>query len=225
MQRTSIFRSFFRNNFDSKGRTKTLSALNYFFSLFILLLFISSCTKEFRPKPPGYNRIVLPEPSYQVSPDTLPYSFSYSKHAVLLDDTSWVSERYWVEIYYPELKANIHITYKPIRTKDELRELVDDAFTLTAKHQIKASAIDEVIITTPSGKRAVIAEVSGEVPSQFQFTITDSTKNFLRGAVYFFTKVNNDSLAPAIDYVKKDAVHLINSLRWKGEAAAPDSRH
>ncbi|MFZ9504611.1 MAG: hypothetical protein ACO263_08580 [Cyclobacteriaceae bacterium] len=63
----------------------------------------------------------------------------------------------------------------------------------------------------------VIAEVSGEVPSQFQFTVTDSTKNFLRGAVYFFTKVHNDSLAPAIDYVKKDAMHLINSLRWKDE--------
>ena len=50
---------------------------------------------------------------------------------------------------------------------------------------------------------------------QFQFTITDSTRHFLRGAVYFFTKVNNDSLAPAIDYVKRDAMHLINSLEWK----------
>lgn len=225
MQCTSVFRFFFRNIFDSKGRTKSLSNLNHFFLLFILLILLSACTKEFQPKPPGYNRFVLPKPSYQMSPDTLPYSFSYSKHAVLLDDTSWVSERYWVEIYYPKLKANIHITYKTIRTKEELRELLDDAFTLTAKHQIKASAIDEVIITTPSGKRAVIAEVSGEVPSQFQFTVTDSTKNFLRGAVYFFAKVNNDSLAPAIDYVKKDAVHLINSLRWKGEAAVPEDRH
>lgn len=138
----------------------------------------------------------------------------------MLDDTSWVSERYWVEVYYPELKANIHITFKSIKNKDDLRELVNDAFTLTAKHQIKASAIDEVIVTTPSGKKAVIAEVTGEVPSPFQFTMTDSSKNFLRGAVYFYTKVNNDSLAPAIEYVKKDAMHLINSLRWKNESAA-----
>ena len=186
-------------------------------ALFLQILLLVSCTKEFQPKPLGYNRLILPEPSYRNSPDSLPYQFSYSSHAILLDDTSWVSERYWIEVYYPELKANIHITYKKIKDRKELRELVDDAFSLTAKHQIKANAIDEVVVTTPSGKKVVIAEVSGEVPSQFQFTVTDSTKNFLRGAVYFFTKVHNDSLAPAIDYVKKDAIHLINSLRWKDE--------
>ena len=186
-------------------------------ALFLQFLLLVSCTKEFQPKPLGYNRLILPEPAYRNSPDSLPYQFSYSSHAILLDDTSWVSERYWIEVYYPELKANIHITYKKIKDRKELRELVDDAFSLTAKHQIKANAIDEVVVTTPSGKKVVIAEVSGEVPSQFQFTVTDSTKNFLRGAVYFFTKVHNDSLAPAIDYVKKDAIHLINSLRWKDE--------
>ena len=186
-------------------------------ALFLQFLLLISCTKEFQPKPLGYNRLILPEPAYRNSPDSLPYQFSYSSHAILLDDTSWVSERYWIEVYYPELKANIHITYKKIKDRKELRELVDDAFSLTAKHQIKANAIDEVVVTTPSGKKVLIAEVSGEVPSQFQFTVTDSTKNFLRGAVYFFTKVHNDSLAPAIDYVKKDAMHLINSLRWKDE--------
>jgi len=183
----------------------------------VCLIFFVSCSKDYQPKPLGYNRLILPEPSYRITPDSLPYSFSYSNQAILLDDTSWVSERYWVEIYYPKLKANIHITYKTIQSPEDLREYVDDAFTLTAKHQIKANAIDEVVVTTPTGKKAVITEVTGEVPSQFQFTITDSTKNFLRGAVYFFTKVNNDSLAPAIDYVKQDAMQLINSLRWKKE--------
>lgn len=206
-------------------KSKT-NALGFSFSLSLAsLLIFSSCTKEFQPKPLGYNRLAIPEPQYQATPDSLPYSFNYSTHAQLLDDTSWVSERYWVEVYYPELKANIHITYKSIRNEDDLRELVNDAFTLTAKHQIKASAIDEIVVTTPTGKRAVIAEVNGEVPSPFQFTVTDSTKNFLRGAVYFFTKVNNDSLAPAIDYVKKDAMHLINSLRWKNEKAVGKPGH
>jgi gliding motility-associated lipoprotein GldD len=61
----------------------------------------------------------------------------------------------------------------------------------------------------------VIAELEGEVPSQFQFTVTDSTKNFMRGALYFNTKVANDSLLPAIDYMKKDIMHMINTLEWK----------
>jgi gliding motility-associated lipoprotein GldD len=179
-------------------------------------LLLSSCTTDYQPKPKGYNRLVLPKAEYRLLPDTLPYQFEYSKHARLLKDTSWISERHWVEIYYPELKANIHITYKQLRGKETvLKELLNDAYNLTSKQQIKANAIDELITKTPSGKTAVIAEIAGEVPSQFQFTMTDSSKNFLRGALYFNTRVQNDSLAPAIDFMKKETLHLINTLQWK----------
>ncbi|MBS1542218.1 MAG: gliding motility lipoprotein GldD [Bacteroidetes bacterium] len=182
--------------------------------LFAALL--SACNREYAPKPKGYNRLILPEAEYQLSPDTLPYRFEYSKHARFQKDTSWIRERHWVEIYYPELKATIHITYKKINGSDKLlKEYLEDAYVLTSKHQIKAYAIEETLVKTPSGKTAVIAELEGEVPSQFQFTITDSVRNFLRGAVYFNVKVQNDSLAPAIDYVKKDAMHLINTMNWR----------
>jgi gliding motility-associated lipoprotein GldD len=100
-----------------------------------------------------------------------------------------------------------------------LKEFLDDAYTLTAKHQIKASGIDEIITKTGKGETAVIAELEGEVPSQFQFTITDSTKNFLRGALYFNTKVHNDSLAPAIEYMKKDIMHMINTFEWTSKSS------
>lgn len=176
---------------------------------------IVACQQDYTPKPLGYNRLNLPAPSYRVLPDSLPYRFEYSDHAKLLDDTSAISEKFWIEIYYPELKANVHITYKPIRNEKLLKEFLDDAYTLTSKHQIKAYAINEVISTTPSGKTAVIAELEGEVPSQFQFTMTDSSRNFVRGALYFNTKVANDSLAPAIEYMKKDIMHMINTLEWK----------
>jgi len=182
----------------------------------IVLLFVIGCKRDYLPKPIGYNRLILPEPAYRPLPDTLPYSFEYSQHAKLLPDTSSIHERYWIELYYPELKSNIHITYKRLNHDEKLlKEFLNDAYTLTAKHQIKAYAIDEVIAKTPRGKTAVIAELDGEVPSQFQFTMTDSTENFLRGALYFNTKVQNDSLAPAIAYMKKDIMQLINTLEWK----------
>ncbi|HEY8937947.1 MAG TPA: gliding motility lipoprotein GldD [Cyclobacteriaceae bacterium] len=191
------------------------SIAGIFTTLVLFVLTLSGCERNFLPKPIGYNRLILPEASYQPLPDTLPFTFEYSQNARLLRDTSQISERYWIEIYYPALKSNIHITYKKINHNQKLlKEYLDDAYTLTAKHQIKASAIDEVITKTPSGKVAVIAELEGEVPSQFQFTMTDSSTNFLRGALYFDTKVQNDSLAPAIEYMKKDIMHLINTLNW-----------
>jgi gliding motility-associated lipoprotein GldD len=182
---------------------------------FCISFLFTACDREYLPKPLGYNRLVLPEPEYQSLPDSLPYTFEYSKHAQLIDDTTRISERYWIEIYYPLLKSDVHITYKPLgKNKKLLQEFLTDAFRLTAKHQIKAYSIDEVITVTPSGKTALIAELEGEVPSQFQFTITDSANHFLRGALYFNVRVNNDSLAPAIEYMKKDIMHMINTLEW-----------
>ncbi|MCU0382853.1 MAG: gliding motility lipoprotein GldD [Cyclobacteriaceae bacterium] len=185
-------------------------------ALFFLLL--TSCERNYLPKPLGYNKIELPTAEYRPSPDTLPYLFEYSKHARLYRDTSSINERYWIEINYPTLEAYIHVTYKELNKNEKLlRELVNDAYVLTSKHQIKAYAINEVISKTPKGKTAVIAELEGDVPSQFQFTITDSTQNFLRGALYFKTKVNNDSLQPSIDFMKKEVMHLINTVEWKNK--------
>lgn len=183
---------------------------------FLITFFFASCARDYQPKPKGYNRLTLPPLEYMSSPDSLPYSFEYSTHSRLLRDSSWFSEKHWVEIYYPELKANIHITYKKLNNRDEfLKELLDDSYNLTSKQQIKASGIDELVVVTPNGSTAVIAEIAGEVPSQFQFTMTDSSKNFLRGALYFNTRVQNDSLAPAIDFMKKETLHFINTLKWK----------
>jgi gliding motility-associated lipoprotein GldD len=188
---------------------------------FLLAGGMDGCTRDYQPKPKGYNRLILPKAEYRLLPDSLPYQFEYSLHAKLLNDSSWMRERHWIEIYYPDLKANIHITYKKLEHSDKLlKEFYNDAYKLTAKHQIKAYAIDETIAKTPSGKTAVIAEIEGEVPSQFQFTITDSATNFLRGALYFNIRVQNDSLKPAIEYMKKDVMHLINTLEWKKAVGA-----
>ncbi len=175
-------------------------------------------SNSYVPKPRAFNRIDLPEHGYTALPDSFPYHFEYSSHARLLPDTSWIAEPYWLNVYYPALGANVQLTYKPLDgSEQKLKEHLRDAYKLTAKHQIKASAIEESVFKTPNGKTAVVEELSGEVPSQFQFFITDSTRHFLRGALYFRTATQNDSLQPVIEYVKKDIIHMLNTLEWEGD--------
>jgi gliding motility-associated lipoprotein GldD len=216
---TQAHRNLIKATTFARAASATMNMKSVLLTSFVFIcgtLFLNSCNRDYLPKPLGYNRLELPPPAYRALPDSLPYAFEYSQHARLLPDSSSIRERFWIEIYYPTLKANVHITYIELRHDQKLlRELVEDAYTLTSKHQIKASAINEVITKTPSGKTAVIAELEGEVPSQFQFTITDSARNFMRGALYFNTKVANDSLAPAIEYMKKDMMQIINTLQWK----------
>lgn len=186
-----------------------------FFSFYCLFVFLS-CSQTYGPKPKGYNRIDLPPNEYQLLPDSFPYQFMYSKHAKLLKDSSWIAERYWIDVYYPELKALVQVTYKPVNGDTALLgEYFDDSFSLTAKHQIKAYSIEESHIGLPNGSYAIISEISGEVPSQFQFHVTDSADHFLRGALYFNTSIKNDSLKPVIEYIKLDIIHMLNTLKWE----------
>jgi gliding motility-associated lipoprotein GldD len=191
------------------------SSVRLLFTIVVALPFgIFSCTPDYAPKPVGYNRIELPEHEYIQLSDTFPYSFEYSKNAKILKDTSWAAERYWIDIFYPELGATVQITYKPVNSKN-LNSYLNDSYKLTSKHQIKAYAIEESVIRTPQGRTAVVSELSGEVPTQFHFYSTDSSKHFIRGALYFKTATKNDSLAPVIEYVKKDILHMINTLEWE----------
>ncbi|GAA4001225.1 gliding motility lipoprotein GldD [Hymenobacter fastidiosus] len=181
-------------------------------------LLSTSCSSptDFTPKPKGYNRIDLPPHAYQQLASGHPYTFQYSRYAKIRRDSSYLAQPHWINVIYPQLHANVQITYLEVK-QDPKRfgKLMEDARKLTSKHQIKATAIDESIIKTPNGMQVAVFELSGEVPSQFQFYTTDSTRHFFRGALYFPTATANDSLAPVIDYVKKDIVQLLNTLKYQ----------
>ncbi len=184
---------------------------------FMGLLFLSACGEEaVVPKPKGYNRIDLPEFGYQTLPDTFPYSLIYSTHAQLMPDTFSTAERYYCNLVYTDFDAVVQITYKDLTNPNiDLDVLLTDAFALTMKHNPKAYQINESLIGIKNGQVASVTELSGEVPTQFQFFTTDSTRHFFRGALYFNTALKNDSLAPVIEFVKKDVVEMLNSLEWK----------
>lgn len=184
--------------------------------VWILLVLIAGCgSNNFNPKPKGFNRIDLKPAKYLMLSDSFPFQMEYSAQAKILKDSSWIAERYWFDLYYENLGANIQVTYKPVKNdRERLEEYLMDSYRLTSEHKVKAYAIDESIITLNNGIRATVMELSGEVPSQFQFHVTDSTKHFLRCALYFKTSTQNDSLRPVINYVKMDMLHMLNTLTW-----------
>lgn len=182
---------------------------------FVAVLLFSACGEDFIPKPKGYNRIDLPDREFVSLDMDLPYSFEHSRHLQIEPDSFNLEEKNWINLHYTSLDARVHLTYKAIEGKEEnLKSYLDDALNLTFKHQIKAYGIDEGVVRTPKGYTGLVAELSGEVPTQFQFFVTDSTQHFLRGALYFRTAVKNDSLAPIIEYIKTDMMHLINTVEF-----------
>jgi len=183
----------------------------------VLSLLFFSCDEEYVPKPKGYNRIDMPPTTYRQLEATHPFTFEYSTSAVIQRDSSSIAEPHWISVHYPYFDADIQLTYKSLdgeKDKKKLNELIDDSYKLANKHQVKAYSIEESTVKTPSGKSVTIIELSGDVPSQFQFYTTDSSKHFLRGALYF-KSTEIDSLSPSIEYLKRDVMKLVNTLEWR----------
>lgn len=168
------------------------------------------------PRPKGFPAMDIPAHQYQIIENGHPFRFEFSKQAVMKKDTFAFAEPHWMYIYYPHWDAFIQLTYKSVRgDRKRLNKMIRDAYVLASKHQMKANRIEDAVLTTRDGRKATIIELEGEVATPFQFFATDSTKHFLRGAVYLNTATKNDSLAPLIRYLKQDAIHLIQTLRWK----------
>jgi len=178
------------------------------------LLVLASCGPTPVPKPRAFFRIDLPEKEYQLFDQGYPYSFEYPVYAVASRDLSPAAEPWWLNVEIPRFKASIHLSYKKI--DNNLAEYLDDTHKLLTKHIPKASGIREDMISNEEARvYGIIYHIRGVgVASTCQFYVTDSSRHFLRGALYFNVIPNNDSLAPVIDFLKEDILHMVTTLTW-----------
>lgn len=191
-----------------------------YFLLALAVVLMFSCSTDFVQKPRGYFRIDLPEKKYQKFDEPgFPYSFEYPVYGKIVKDSLFfetsAENPYWINIDFPEFMGRIHISYKEIG-RNKFDSLVNDAYTLSYKqHTYKASAIQPEPFTTPSGVEGVYFTLKGNAATSHQFFVTDTTRHFLRGALYFAVTPNEDSLAPVNKFLSADLRHLINTLEWR----------
>jgi gliding motility-associated lipoprotein GldD len=185
----------------------------------MLLVAIASCNSDYTIRQRGYFRIDLPQHKYTTfDKPGYPYTFEYPVYSTVMQDSTFFESApenpYWINIDFPTLNGKIYISYKDVR-KNNFDKLVDDAFKLTYKHSTKATGIRDSLMHTPNGITGIFFKVSGNAATARQFFVTDSTRHFLRGALYFDSTPNADSLAVVNDFLEVDMKHLINTLRWK----------
>ena len=188
-------------------------------TFFLVLALLLSCNSVYTPKRRGYFKIDFPAHQYQTfnQPD-FPYSFEYPVYAHIIKDSSYFDtipeNPYWINIDFPTFGARIYVSYKAVG-QNKFEKLRDDAYKMTFKHTYKASSIDDSSFVTANGVGGVFFKVGGNAATARQFFVTDTTHHFLRGALYFDTAPNEDSLGVVNQFLEKDMDHLINTFRWK----------
>lgn len=206
--------------------------------LFFLCIAIGlpACNSDYSAKRTGYYKIDFPEHTYTTFDEPgYPYSFEYPTYAKISKDSSLFENDnpYWINIDFPQFHGKIFISYKNITgssvykvktpgggyrdstAKNDFDKMVNDAYELSYKNDIKANSIKDSVMHTPNGLTGVYFSLSGNVATAHQFFLSDTTKNFLRGALYFNATPNEDSLRPVNNFLQADMKHLINTMKWK----------
>ncbi len=193
-------------------------------SFLLLIVFVTvlfSCNSEYSAgKRRGYFKIDFPEKKYQLfDKPGYPYTFEYPVYANVIKDSMFFDDRaedWWVNIDIPRFNGRIHISYKPINAKNLFDSLNNDGYKMAYKQHVDVSTgIEEKRIQTPNNIGGMYFDLGGNTATANQFFVTDTTKHFLRGALYFDATPNADSLSIVNDFLKKDLEHLINSLKWR----------
>ncbi len=192
--------------------------------VFLILSLISAllpaCNRPYNVgKKRGYYQIDFPEKSYQsFDQPGYPYRFEYPAYAKVIKDTTFFEDRaedWWINIDVPALQGRIYISYKAIGGPSTFDSLVRDGYRMAMQQHVQvANKIEDSLLITPNGVSGVYFSLGGNTATANQFFLTDSSRHFLRGALYFDATPNADSLGIVNDFLKKDLLHLINTLQW-----------
>ena len=209
-------------------------------SLIFLCMSFAACNSTYTSKKNGYFNIDLPKHEYVFfDKPGFPYSFDYPVYAQIIKDSTYFDSSpenpWWINIDFPQLHARIFLSYKIVGGKamykvkqqdgsykdstglNQFDKMVNDAFNLTNKNEAISTSIKDSLFHTKNGITGVFFKVGGNAATAKQFFVSDTSKNFLRGALYFDATPNVDSLKPVQEFLQVDMDRLINSFRWKGK--------
>ena len=205
--------------------------------LSVLFLFFIGCNSTYTSKKRGYFKLDFPEKKYvKFDQPGFPYTFEYPAYARIVKDSTYFESTpdnpYWINIDFPAFNGKIFISYKTIGGRsvytlktpqgykdsagtNSFDNMVNDSYKLSYKNDIKAYSISDSVMHTPNNVTGIFFSLTGNVATSKQFFLSDSTKHFLRGALYFNATPNEDSLKPVNDFLQQDMMHIINTVQWK----------
>lgn len=167
------------------------------------------------PKPSAFLRPEFPDHAYRNY--TSPNNFQFKLASAFMPKKfSQSKNNYSVqEIDLGPLNGTLFLYYLRFASKDSLPEIINFANDKVDEHKIMADKIDfEQIIAPKKRVFGTFFELKGNVATNFQFYLTDSTQHFLRGEILLNCRPNYDSLRPTLQYLKSDLQELVQSFKW-----------
>lgn len=181
-----------------------------------ILFVIASCGEELMvPKPPTYLRMDLPDHKYKGFRTDCGPGFDLSEAFTSKTTAKTETGICNLEVDLGPLNGTLYLFYYPLSKSDTLSKFINFSNDKVDDHKLKATAINDEKILRPKDRVfGTFFELHGDVATNYQFYLTDSTNHFLRGEVLLNSRPNYDSLKPSLDYLKVDLKRIVSSLKW-----------
>ena len=191
--------------------------------IFILLactsILFASCEKAPKmPKPPTYLRLdIAPSKYVEFTKEGVPFSFKYPQDGKIVQMDSKSKNNIWFNIAFDDYNFDINVSCLLLTADTMLQYAVNDSYTFLSRHEkLSSGIVQQEYKNQERNVYGTTFEIQGrDVISPYQFYLTDSTKYFVRCALYNREIPNNDSIAPIIVRLKKDMQTMISSFTWK----------
>lgn len=183
----------------------------------LLAIVLYACSNDTPiPKPPTYLKTELPDHTYRMVSNDCPYELKlaeiYNYKPCIFEKSNFCIQ----QIDLGPLNGSLFLYYISIPSKDSLPAIINYANDKVDDHKIKADKIDFTqLIDRDKRVFGTFFELKGNVATNFQFYLTDSTNNFVRGEVLLNCRPNYDSLRPSLEYLKQDLLELVNNFKWR----------
>lgn len=161
------------------------------------------------PRRTGYPRIPLPEPSYTSLQD---FGWNLEVNDIATAELSHGDGTRWITLSYPQLgEVALMFTLIPASSAEIPGILDNRAERINLNLGGKPGNVWEIEDSLLSGEIIV----SNSISTPVQLIVTDNRSVVLTGAAFVpaLTTATRDSLAPLVDYLAEDVMHLVSRFR------------
>lgn len=201
-------------------KMKTMSKpVHHLCSLLILLcisISVSGCSSDApTPRRYAYPRVDTYPQKYSSIVNSADVNIEVNTAVRIVTDSVADADTRWITLSYPKYKANLYITVNKCNSKSQLQDVIANRVQRISLNT-GGKDFEQVDLQSEADFKSKIFTIRGGSTNPVMFISSNQRNCVVSGSLYFLDSnavAKVDSIAPIIDAVSNDIIHLAKHLR------------
>lgn len=194
-------------------------SVHHLCSLLILLcisISVSGCSSDApTPRRYAYPRVDTYPQKYSSIVNSADVNIEVNTAVRIVTDSVADADTRWITLSYPKYKANLYITVNKCNSKSQLQDVIANRVQRISLNT-GGKDFEQVDLQSEADFKSKIFTIRGGSTNPVMFISSNQRNCVVSGSLYFLDSnavAKVDSIAPIIDAVSNDIIHLAKHLR------------